>query len=210
MSARVVILTKDPVPGRVKTRTVPVLGPDGAAALHRLLVAHTLAVALDSRLPVVVALDGDPAGAFAASLRSAGASVQPQGDGDLGDRLVAASTGPGRHICIGTDCPTLSPADLRDAAHRADVTVGPAEDGGYWLIALDGRPPGVDNPAHTLFRDVPWSTARVLETTLRRAEATGIPVNRLATRYDVDTPEDLLRLAADPACPPGLRLLLPA
>lgn len=209
---RVVIMTKDPVPGRVKTRLIPALGAQRAAALHRALVRYTLDQAMTSGLPVVVALAGDLQGPFADGLRSRGALVIPQLEGDLGDRLRAVLTVPGRQVCIGTDCPGLLASDLRQAAASTQTCLGPATDGGYWLIAVGGAGGGADSepphPALALLRDIPWSSPRTLEVTLERAASAQISVRLLATRDDLDRPADLLRLAADPEAPPALRPFL--
>ena len=202
MTATVVIFTKVPVPGRVKTRLIPAIGAEAAARLHRAMVSVTLERALASGLPVRVAVAGDMTDPFVAELRAAGVQVSAQAPGDLGDKLLAALDGPGRHIGLGTDCPTFDPAWLQRAA-TADtpVTIGPCEDGGYWLIGVDDRYP-------SLFRDMLWSTDAVLPTTLRRARAAGLEVELLPERYDIDEPADLARLRLDPACPEALRPLL--
>lgn len=195
----VMVMTRTPRPGQVKTRLIPALGAAGAAAVHVALVAETLWRVRRSGLSCVVCLDGDGGGAFARSLARQGVRVQAQPPGDLGARLRHALSGPGRKIAIGTDCPLFSPVWLARAAQDPrPVVVGPAEDGGYWLIAVDA-------PQDALFVDVPWSTANTLAVTLQRAEAAALPVGRLPTCYDIDTPEDLRRLLADPHCPPGIR-----
>ena len=197
-AAQVVILTKPPEPGRVKTRLAPLLGDAGAAAVHAAMVWATLAQVQRAGLPCVVRLDGDPAGDFAAALAARGATVLPQGDGDLGARLRRALAGPGRCIALGTDCPLLEPVWLLAAARDPHpVVLGPAEDGGYWMIAIDA-------PQDALFEGIPWSTAQVRTATLARAQAAGLAVCELATCYDIDTPADLLRLLADPRCPPEI------
>lgn len=200
--ARVVVLTRTPVPGRVKTRLIPALGPEGAAALHEAMALETVHRAVASGLPVSVFLDGDPAHPFAAALVRLGADIQPQAEGDLGQRLAAALTGPGRRVFLGTDCVLFDSAWLlRAARDPAPVVIGPAEDGGYWTIAVDHAWPA-------LFQGVPWSTASVLEHTLAAARGLGLAVSLLPTCYDIDTPADLDRLRVDPACPPSLRPLL--
>lgn len=207
-SSRVVILTRDPVPGRVKTRLHPALGPEGAARLHEAMVHHTVQTALLSGLPVRLALEGDLSGPFARSLAAMGVEVHAQGEGDLGQRLSRACREPGRVICIGTDCPGLLPQDLRDAAARTGVCFGPAVDGGYWLVALEGA----DEPLLAmLFEDIPWSTDRTLAVTVDRLEACGQRPSLLQTRADLDTPDDLARWCDDPSCPAALLpLLLPS
>jgi len=208
-AARVVVMTKDPVPGRVKTRTIPLLGADGAAALHRLLVEQTLQTCIASGLPVVVALDGD-VDALAARLAGRGIPVVAQGSGDLGARLRHVLRGPGRHVCVGTDCPALRPDHLRQAAAGSGITLGPALDGGYWLVAIDGGPADLPVAAHAIFHDIAWSTDGVLAQTLRRAADAGLPVHQLPMLRDLDTPADLTEYASDPSCPAALRAFLDA
>jgi uncharacterized protein len=201
--ATIVVLTKDPAPGRVKTRLIPALGELGAARLHRAMVHETLRRATATGLPIRVSLRGDLAGPFAASLRARGCTVEPQADGDLGDRLVHALRGPGRRIALGTDCPIFSPSWLLDAARApTPAAFGPSEDGGYWTICVEGT--GGPSRTERLFRGVPWSSPDTLARSLGRARACGIGVSRLPTCYDIDEPPMLARLAADPRCPPAL------
>ena len=194
------VLTKDPVPGTVKTRLIPALGPDHAARLHTGMVYATVVRALATGLPVRISLQGDLQGAFAQSLRKRGCIVEEQPGGDLGNRLVHALRGPGRRIALGSDCPTLEPAWLIDAARApTPAAFGPSEDGGYWCVAVDGT----GGPARTerLFRNVPWSSPHTLLRSLMRANEAGLGVSLLPTCYDIDEPPMLTRLAADPAVP---------
>ncbi len=199
------ILSRDPVPGRVKTRLQPALGPEGAARLHAALTRLTVQTAVRSGLDVRLALDGLLEGGFATEMRELGAQVQDQGPGDLGQRLRRACAEPGRVVCIGTDCPSLQAADLVGAAARPGVCFGPAEDGGYWLVALDG---GQEPLLSLLFDGIPWSTAQTLAVSRQRLAAQGIDAQLLPTRADLDTPADLSRLRADPSCPAALLPLL--
>lgn len=205
MSARVAVLTRDPVPGRVKTRLIPAVGAEGAARLHRAFALHTVETAARSLIPVDVLLDGAIDGPFAAALRAAGARrVLPQAMGDLGARIGAALTPAGaRTMVIGTDCLLFSPRDLQEAAGAAaDVVLGPADDGGYWLIAAPAS-------AQSIVLDgIPWSTGDVLARTRARASAAGLSVRLIAGYPDVDEPADLDALRADPRLSPSLLDLL--
>ncbi len=206
-TAEVVIFTKAPVPGRTKTRLAPALGLDGAARLHRAFVDHTLARVAATGLPHRVALGADEDGRFAAELRARGLDCRPQCGGDLGARMAHELRGPGRRIAVGTDCPLLRPAWLLAAAQAtAPIALGPAEDGGYWCVSVDGEAPQALFTA--AFSDIPWSTAAVLSTTLSRCRAAGISPALLPTAWDVDEPAELDRLQAHPDCPPTLRALL--
>ena len=195
---RVEILTRSPTPGRVKTRLIPALGAERAAALHAAMVHETLRRVAAAGLEARVHLDGDLEDPFARGLMDLGAALVPQASGDLGDRILAALSGPGRALVLGTDCVAFEPAWLqRAAASPAPVVIGPAEDGGYWTLAVERAQP-------ELFQGVPWSTDGVLAATMQAAGRLGLKVETLPTCYDIDTPADLDRLRRDPACPPSL------
>ena len=202
MPERVEILTRVPLPGTAKTRLIPVLGADGAAALHAALVAETLARVRQSGLPARIHLDGPLDHPWCEALRAQGWALLAQIPGDLGARLQAAMAGPGRRLALGTDCVTFAPAWLVEAARApAPVVLGPAEDGGYWTLCVDA-------PLPEIFEQIDWSTPRVAAQTRARAQALGLPVGEAPSCYDIDTPEDLDRLRSDPACPPSLRPFL--
>jgi uncharacterized protein len=191
----VVVFARAPEPGRVKTRLIPELGEAGAAALHRRLVAHSLAAASEAAIgPVELwcAPDaGDPF--FGECERRFGVSLHPQSEGDLGARMQRAFESVlargARAILIGSDIPALSGRYLRDAgralARGDDVVIGPAKDGGYVLIGLSRCDP-------ELFREIPWGGPEVLAETRRRIAALHWRSSELATLWDVDRPEDLL------------------
>ncbi len=190
------LFAKAPEPGRVKTRLAPELGPEGACRVYRALVAD-LALALTA-LPdtrVVWSVDGDPAGLR--PLLGAGATVEPQPGGDLGERLEAAMAAAfardgGPVAVAGTDCPLLGPAEvdaLFAAAEGAGAALIPAEDGGYVALALAA-------PSPDAFRAIPWSTPAVLAATRAALTAVGRPPVLLPPLWDVDEAPDLARLAA--------------
>lgn len=197
MQARLLVFARAPVAGATKTRLIPELGPEGAAQLHAALIAHTLAVAAVAR-PYELQLwhAGDDAdGTLGNMAGAAGASLRRQPEGDLGARMehaLAQATADGRAaIVIGTDCPWLSAGTLQEAEGilgAADAVLGPAEDGGYVLLGLHGVTP-------SLFADVDWGTDRVLATTRERLAELGWDWRELASRPDVDRPEDLDALA---------------
>ena len=193
---RLVIFARLPVPGRAKTRLIPALGAEGAARLQDVMTRHTLAEAagVADLADVEVRFTGGDAAAMAERYGDAVAYL-PQGDGDLGDRLArataavpaAAREAPSPVVVIGTDCPGLTTGLLRaafDALDDHDVVLGPAADGGYYLI-------GLRRPAPALFAGVAWSTDRVLAQTRSAAERAGLGVALLPTLSDVDVPADL-------------------
>ncbi len=200
---RLIVFTRYPEPGTTKTRLIAALGPEGAAAVQREMAEHVAARA--SRLFL-----GEP---LSTETRFAGGSedrmkewlggdfrYRPQGEGDLGERLLRAvsdafAEGARRVVVIGTDCPGVTVDILADAfraLHHADVTLGPAIDGGYYLI-------GVRSLNAALFQDMPWSTAQLLRTTLDRARSEGLTVRLLEPLSDVDRPEDLAVWEAEKA-----------
>ena len=186
MTLRVVLFTRYPVPGQAKTRLIPALGAVGAAALHRTLTERTVAVVRDSGLSLEIRSTGANVEMFSDWLGVGG--VVDQGEGDLGTRLARAAP-PYPVIFIGADAPDLTPALLRNAADAlrdASVVIGPAEDGGYWLLGLAGEVPGV-------FADIAWSTDAVFAQTLTRLATAGIAPVLLPELADCDRPEDLAR-----------------
>jgi rSAM/selenodomain-associated transferase 1 len=190
------ILTRAPTAGAVKTRLIPALGPEGAAALHARLIERTVETACAARIgPVTLWVTPAPPHAYFTALASrfpVGLAAQP--DGDLGARMLAACQAvAGPVIVIGTDCPALTPLHLREATDvlRAgnDAVVVPAEDGGYVLI-------GSRQPQPNLFAGMTWSTDRVMAQTRQRLAQHGLRWHELAPLWDVDRPEDLARVRA--------------
>ncbi|MEO1045646.1 MAG: TIGR04282 family arsenosugar biosynthesis glycosyltransferase [Pseudomonadota bacterium] len=181
------LFAKYPVPGYAKTRLIPALGEAGAAALHRQLAHRTCATLIGSGQPVTVHYAGNDEAAFRQWLGDAPEhAAQPEGD--LTDRLLAA-LGYGPQIFFGADTPDLTGEIVQQAVaalHSHEVVIGPAEDGGYYLI-------GMTRPLPELFTNMPWSTDQVLPTTLARLKAMGIEPLLLPMLADCDRPEDLER-----------------
>jgi rSAM/selenodomain-associated transferase 1 len=196
-AAQVAVFAKAPVPGEVKTRLVPLLGPEAAAELHATLVHRTLATARDSGLGAVslwcMPDTGHPF--FAACVAEFSVALQPQRGGHLGERMAHAleqllATGPA--LLVGSDCPSLRPEDLCAAAGSLathDAVFQPAEDGGYVLVGLARAIPG-------LFEGIRWGAGNVMRDTRARLRAAGATWRELPARWDVDRPEDYRRLLA--------------
>jgi rSAM/selenodomain-associated transferase 1 len=208
------LFTKPARPGRVKTRLVGAeLSVERAAALHEAFLGdlcERLARAPGFDLRLAWALEaGEPMPA------SRVPAVVQRGE-DLGARLFRAlKDAAAEHAlvgAVGSDHPELTVVRVEEAfaALRggADVAIGPAHDGGYYLIALRR-----EALAPRLFADVAWSTGEVLAATLARCEELGLAVALLAPEGDVDTPADLARLAgalaggSAPSCPRTRSLL---
>jgi uncharacterized protein len=196
---RLLLFTKPAREGRVKTRLIGDLTPAEAAALHTAFLDDLL-----DRLRKGVREGGfelrlawalDPGEAVPSGPLP---GVRQEGD-DLGERLYRtlhdAAAEAGVVMALGSDHPTLPLEIVHLAFERAeagvDVALGPAEDGGYYLIALRA---GAVTPR--LFAGIAWSTDQVLAATLDRCRELGLAVELLPAASDVDTPEDLRRLAA--------------
>lgn len=175
---------------------MPPLSAEEAAAVYRELVRRTWqTVGRVSGAQVEVALE--PAGALQVDTHWIDAKFPPpfflQGGKDLGSRLTAAArrifqAGPARLIIIGTDCPQLEPGMLQNAFEqlkRHDLVLGPAKDGGYYLIGMCQERPEI-------FEGISWSTSRVLEQTKAQATRLGLSVGYLPQLTDIDIFADLL------------------
>ena len=204
----VAVLAKAPLSGLAKTRLIPHLGEDGAAALQERLTARTIETACAAIIgPVYLWTTPDLSHpSLVALMRRFPLSLRTQPDGDLGARMlaaIAAASGPA--IVIGTDCPALTIEHLRTVAARLregiDAVVIPADDGGYVLI-------GMRRPQPAAFADMRWSHDDVAAETRHRLARLGLSWREPARLWDVDRPEDLKRLQAagfQDLLPPHLR-----
>ena len=179
------LFARFPEPGRAKTRLIPALGAAGAAGLHRRLAERALAAVRRSALPFEVRTTGASLARFQDWL-GPDVALAEQGDGDLGERMGRV---PPPAILVGADIPDLHPAHLTAAAaalRSHPAVIGPAEDGGYYLL-------GLARPMPFLFAAMPWGGAEVLALTLRRMAGHGVTPAVLDTLADLDRPEDLAR-----------------
>ncbi|HEY9797089.1 MAG TPA: TIGR04282 family arsenosugar biosynthesis glycosyltransferase [Leptolyngbyaceae cyanobacterium] len=196
MSECLIIFTRYPEPGKTKTRLIPALGAEGAATLQRQMTEHTLAQVKELQAKRLVSVEVYFVGGNQQLMQSwLGTSViyRQQGDGDLGRRMAIAfqtalEAGKQRVVVIGTDCPDLK-AEVMVKAFNAleqhDLVLGPAQDGGYYLIGLCRLIP-------QLFTGISWSTAEVLQQTMSIAQRLELAVAYLPMLSDVDRPEDLV------------------
>jgi uncharacterized protein len=196
----VAMLTRLPVAGAVKTRLMAALGPAGAARLHRELTEHVAlelaALGATGEAGVEVWHDGGTRQELRQWLGPL-PRYRAQPRGPLGVRLAAvlagaAASGARRCVTVGSDCPGMTADHLRRALAAlddVDLVLGPALDGGYWLIGL--RADAVARALPHLFVGVSWSTSAVLEQTLARAAAARLSTSLLEPLADVDRPEDL-------------------
>ena len=178
----------------MKTRLATAVGAEVAAGLYRALAEQVMrATAPPGAYRRLVFFD-PPQAADEIRAWLGDEELIPQEGGDLGRRMAAAFAeafrqGASRVAIVGTDAPAVSRplvAEALDGLDGHDVVVGPAHDGGYYLLALQ-------RPQPALFEGIPWSTPAVLEETLARASERGLRVRQLAPAADVDTLEDVHR-----------------
>ncbi|WP_055500385.1 TIGR04282 family arsenosugar biosynthesis glycosyltransferase [Streptomyces albus] len=191
------VIAKEPRPGRAKTRLAPAFTARGAAALAAAALTDTLrtVLAVPARRRVLV-LDGRP-GPWLPEPGEGGAGLEivPQAGGSLDERLAAAfALCDGPALLVGMDTPQLTPAHLALATgpaawHRHDAFFGPAADGGFWALGLAAPDPA-------LLRGVPMSTPRTGAVQRARLVAAGLTVTDLPELRDVDEPEDAAAVAA--------------
>jgi rSAM/selenodomain-associated transferase 1 len=190
-----IVMTKHPVAGEVKTRLAATIGAPEAAELYEAMLWDTMVLASE--------LDGTgllvsftPAAARPYYERLAPlAGLIEQPEGDLGVRLrhafdEAFALGYDSAIVIGSDSPHLTPEGLNaayEAVTREGACMGPCEDGGYYLL-------GLSRPEPALFDGIDWGSERVMEQTLDRAKSVDLALSVLETQFDIDTVEDLRKL----------------
>ena len=208
-----VVMVKAPRAGAVKTRLVPPLTREDAASLASCFARDTLAAVRRVVREVLVAYaPGDGRASLEALFQDEGLLWFEQRGEDLGARIESAaahafSRGHGPVVVVGTDSPTLPASFVERAvaslsAGESDVALGPAEDGGYYLVGLRKLFGG-------LFRDVEWSTPLVYRQTAENASRRGLRLLELPRWYDVDTQADLLRLRDEIITDEGARLRAP-
>lgn len=216
-----IIFTRYPIPGETKTRLIPAVGAVGAANLHSQMTQHTVNQARKLRdtdptsIEVHVAQERDDRDLT--NWLGVDLFYQVQGNGDLGERMarsisLAIQAGSERVIIIGTDCPSVNPDLLKSAFQQLtdrDLILGPAIDGGYYLIGLRRFIP-------ELFGGINWSTAAVFQQTVDIADRLGLSRGTLPALADIDRPEDLpiweqIRTETSdlPILPPKISIIIP-
>lgn len=196
-----ILFTKPARPGRVKTRLIGALSAEQAAELHEAFLADVCARLLGGSFELRLAWALEPDQELPREPYAGAPAIDAvvQSGPDLGARLYQALADAGRAAelvaAVGSDHPELEPATVEEAFTHledgADVVLGPAVDGGYYLIALRR-----EALAEELFSGIAWSTETVLAETLERCRRRYLRVELLAPGHDVDRPADLERLAA--------------
>ena len=196
-----IIMTKAPEPGQVKTRLVPPLTFAEAADLARALLADQLeSVAQFGGAQLFIAFTPDEARGFFENFATLGFSCFAQKGGDLGARMSNSfkqvfEFGFGNVVLIGSDLPAL-PLTTFERAYASlqksdcDLVFGPSEDGGYYLV-------GMGQPIFDIFQDIVWSRNDVLARSVEKLAELGVNYELLNYSYDIDTLDDLKRLLSD-------------
>lgn len=189
--ARLVIMVKEPVLGRVKTRLARACGSTRATAFLRTNLDVTLRrLAGDCRWQTILAISPDTA--VPSRMFVHRAPRMPQGAGGLGCKMtyIARNAPAGPLVIIGADIPGIRCSDIARAfklLRRSDAVFGPADDGGYWLVGLNMR-----TRRHDVFTNVRWSSPHALADTLANLE--GYRIALASVKHDVDDGADLERL----------------
>lgn len=190
-----IIFTRYPEPGKTKTRLIPALGAEGAAEFHRQMTENTVKMVREFAASYPVSTEIRYTGGSAELMRDwLGADLRYtlQGDGDLGDRLResfqgAFDLGKTAVMAIGTDCRDLNMGILAEAHEKlktGDIVLGPADDGGYYLI-------GSSRFISEVFVGIRWGTSEVLQQTLTICQRLNLSIELLPQLADIDRPEDL-------------------
>ena len=207
------VMAKTPRAGLVKTRLHPLLGPQGCARLQAGLIRRTVLLAqLVAPTRTYLALDAVDSPGELVRVVPAGVTVLPQSGPDLGSRMSIAAEDVcldhrGALLLIGTDAPTLTASHLRRAAEWLvaghDAVFGPALDGGYYLVGMNG-------PLPALFTIDPalWGGPQVLTASLAAAHQGGLRVVELPALRDLDTPQDAAAFLTEGDLPADIAVLL--
>ena len=199
-SSALLVFAKTPKPGKVKTRLLAAVPADVAAALHEACIADTLRSVRKMRgCDVFMFAAGGTSYFRRLEKKQEGgllAEVLPQRGADLGRRMENAfqkcfALGYREVVVIGTDTPWMGAERVRRAfaeLKASDVVIGPADDGGYYLL-------GMRKMVMEIFRGIPWSTESVLDLTLKKIAGLKLRKRLLRRDFDLDRPEDLKRAA---------------
>ena len=203
MKTCVIVFAKNPVPNQVKTRLVPSISPEQAAALYTAFLTDWCKTLVTlSGMDLIIAYTPPDAQSDLQALIGDGAIYIPQIGTGLGERLTSATQWAAEHgytkvLLVGSDSPTLPTSYISQALtllDSRDIAIGPSTDGGYYLIGFSAENVAMTVPS--VFEDITWSTANVFRQTLSRIRSLKATVGLLPPWYDIDTAEDLAFLYA--------------
>lgn len=190
---RAILVYKAPQRGRVKTRLAKTIGDQAALELYRWMGRRQLEV-IPSEWEIEIRFSPDDQKALMRSWLGVRLRLEPQGKGDLGERMERAAAScfhddvKRKAIFLGADCVDIDASVLKEAEsrlERADVVLGPASDGGYYLVGMKER-------ASALFEGIKWGSESVLPETINRIRASGKQLDLLEELVDVDDWEGLV------------------
>ena len=199
MKRALLVVAKEPVPGRVKTRLGGLFSPEATVRFYECLLLDTLHLMSQvSGVELRIVYTPLEARRYFEEIAPPAFGLHPQRGPDLGSRLLSAfqdhlARGYGQVVIMNSDSPTLPVAYVQHAfelLEGADAVFGPSEDGGYYLVGAKAAHP-------ELFLNIQMSTSTVLEETLERARTAGLVVSSLPTWFDIDLPEDVAQLRAE-------------
>ncbi|MCI5122139.1 MAG: glycosyltransferase [Candidatus Electrothrix sp. AUS4] len=203
--AAIVLFTRYPQAGKVKTRLIRELGPEGAAMLHSRLTKQVInnlrPLLSNDSIQLRVSYCGGSKEEIQTWLGSDLPLGKQQGK-DLGERMLHAfeqawAQGTKKVLLIGSDCPGINPAIIESGLEQLelhDLILGPAADGGYYLIGLPARLKDRKQDYTALFQNITWGTEQVLQQTLKQAKGSNLSCALLPQLHDIDRPEDLVHL----------------
>ncbi len=188
---RLIIFTRYPEAGQVKTRLIPALGEKGAALLHHKMAEHTLTRLKSFKGEIEIHFTGGSHDLMKSWLGDQFRYRRQEG-GCLGEKLFnsvaeAFAESKKKVVVIGTDCPGLTANHIEQAFRlldHSDLVLGPAYDGGYYLV-------GLKKPVKELFQDITWSSSLVYRQTIKAAEQVNLQTAELEKLADIDCPADL-------------------
>lgn len=191
---RIIVLSKAPVPGKVKTRLFPKFTAEQACELHQQMMVKVLEKALLVSADIWLAVDDPLHPFFLALIKGSSIRLINQGQGNLGARLIHLMEQSFAKDCepvmfLGTDSPHVSTERYLQASHHGqqhDVVIGAVEDGGYDLILIK-------QPHVGIFQSITWGSSTVLNETLMLCKQFDLSVSILTESFDLDRPEDLER-----------------
>jgi rSAM/selenodomain-associated transferase 2/rSAM/selenodomain-associated transferase 1 len=208
-----IVFTRYPEPGKTKTRLIPLLGAEGAADLQRKMTEHTLSqvkrLSVRRELSVEIRYEGGDKNRMRTWL-GRNFEYRPQSSGDLGQRMKcsledAFGAGASTAVIIGSDIPDMTNGIIQkafEALQQKNMVLGPAKDGGYYLIGLQKN--SLSQAIPDLFRGITWGSGDVLKKTITIAKHSGLSYDLLDVLQDVDHPEDLMIRKRSQHTPPGV------
>jgi hypothetical protein len=208
-----IVFTRYPEPGTTKTRLIPLLGAEGAADLQRKMTEHVLLqvkrLSTHRELSVEIRYEGGDKHLMQTWLGQ-DFEYRPQGSGDLGERMKrsfedAFGIGATTVVIIGTDIPEITEGIIQkafSALQQKNVALGPAKDGGYYLIGLQKN--SLSHAIPDLFNGINWGAGDVLEKTIKIAKHSGLSFTLLDVLQDIDHPEDLMIRERSQHTPPSV------